>query len=274
MRESRITILVEDTAAKPHLEAEHGLSLWIEYNDRRILFDAGQSNLLIRNAAMLAIAPDQADAIVISHGHYDHTGGLPAVLSPAAKAAVYLHPAAVEPKYSQKAAGATYIGMSEATRKAIHARRCVQTIQPAQILSGVFVTGQVPRTNDFENVGGDFFLDRACTQPDEVIDDQALFFDSADGLIVLFGCAHAGVVNVLNYIRKISGCGKIAAVIGGMHLLHADSSRIQKTIAVFKQYQVQKVIPLHCTGCEAKKAFQDAFGNRCIFTGAGEQIQI
>ena len=106
----RTTVLVEDTVPASGLSAEHGLSFWIEYAGKRILFDTGQSDILIHNAKKLDINLADADAIILSHGHYDHTGGLAAVLGVAAKARVYLHPAAIEPKFSPKTSGVKQIG--------------------------------------------------------------------------------------------------------------------------------------------------------------------
>ena len=198
----RITTLVENTASGAGLLAEHGLSFWIEYGDKRIIFDTGQSDILIKNAEVLGIDLAETDAIVLSHGHYDHTGGLAAVLDIADKAKIYLHPAAVEPKFSKKTAGAEPIGMSDSARKAIKNREVIWTETPTQIFPGVTVTGQVPRINDFEDVGGAFFLDENCQKADELLDDQTLFIETAKGLVILFGCAHAGVVNILHHITE------------------------------------------------------------------------
>jgi len=268
----RITTLVENTASGAGLLAEHGLSFWIEYGDKRILFDTGQSDILIKNAKVLGIDLAETDAIVLSHGHYDHTGGLASVLNIAEKAKIYLHPAATEPKLSKKVSGAISIGMSDSAKKAIQGRDVIWTATPAQLFPGIAVTGQVPRTNDFEDTGGAFFLDEDCQKPDELLDDQALFIESAKGLVVVFGCAHSGVVNTLDYISKSTGQNKIYAVIGGMHLANASRIRIANTIEAFKKYEIQKIVPLHCTGQGAVGNFKNAFGDKCIYSGTGEQI--
>ena len=272
MQDIRITILIENTAYKAGLKTEHGLSVWIEYGNNRILFDTGQSDSVLDNAEALGIDLAQANAIVLSHGHYDHTGGLCSVIDLAPKAKVYLHPAAVEPKYSQKASGAKYIGMSDSAKEAIQDCSLVWTAKPVAIFPGISATGQVPRTNDYEDVGGAFFTDEDCRRPDELLDDQSLFIASSKGLIVICGCAHSGVVNTLDYISKLTGEKNIYAVIGGMHLLNADPRRTENTIDVFKKYKIQKVIPLHCTGHKAAEAMKEAFGEKCLCSGAGGQI--
>jgi 7,8-dihydropterin-6-yl-methyl-4-(beta-D-ribofuranosyl)aminobenzene 5'-phosphate synthase len=270
----RITTLVENTASGADLLAEHGLSFWIEYGDKRILFDTGQSNILIKNAKVLGIDLAKIDAIVISHGHYDHTGGLSDVLEIAAKAKIYLHPGATEPKFSKNVSGAKSIGMPDSAKEAIQGQHMIWTATPATIFPGISVTGQVPRMNDYEDVGGAFFVDENCQKPDELLDDQTLFVESTKGLVVVLGCAHSGVVNTLDYISKLTGYNKIYAVIGGMHLLNASQIRIANTIEAFKKYEIQKIVPLHCTGQNAMQDFKTAFVDKCLFLGAGGQISL
>lgn len=268
-----ITVVVDNTSSG-QFHSEHGLALWISLGDKSLLFDTGQSNLILQNAKLLNIDLANADAIVISHGHYDHTGGLPAVLDIASKAKIYLHPAAIEPKFSQKTSQAKPVGMSDFTKKSIQCRHIAWTKLPATIFPGVFVTGQVPRTNDYEDTGGAFFVDEKCHKPDELLDDQTLFIESPKGLVVVFGCAHSGVVNTLDYISKLIGHTKIYAAIGGMHLLNANPARIANTIEAFKKYEIQKIVPLHCTGPKAMQKFKTAFGDKCLLLGAGEQISL
>jgi 7,8-dihydropterin-6-yl-methyl-4-(beta-D-ribofuranosyl)aminobenzene 5'-phosphate synthase len=267
-----ITTLVEDTALDGGLLAEHGLSFWIEYGDKRILFDTGQSDILVRNAKTLGINLAEVDAIVISHGHYDHTGGLPVVLDIASKAIIYLHPAAIEPKFSRKTSGINSIGMPYLAKKAVQKRHVIWTATPAQIFPGMSVTGQVPRTNNFEDVGGAFFVDENYQRADELLDDQTLFIESAKGLVVVLGCAHSGVINTLEYISNLTSRNKIYAVIGGMHLLNASKERIERTITVFREYNIQKVGVAHCTGAGAVRRFSNAFQGRCFSCSAGTQI--
>lgn len=267
-----IKILIENTAYKAGLKTEHGLSFWIEYGNNKILFDTSQSNAILDNAKALNINLAQTDAIILSHGHYDHTGGLHSVINIASNAKVYLHPAATEPKYSQKTSKPKYIGMSDSVKKAVEGCQITWTATPAVIFPGMSVTGQIPRLNDYEDVGGAFFIDENCHKPDKLLDDQSLFIESSKGLVVIFGCAHAGVVNTIDYISKLTGEKNIYAVMGGMHLLNANLARIAKTIEAFKKYQVQIIVPLHCTGQKAMKGFKKAFGDKCLFSGAGGHI--
>lgn len=266
-----VTVIIDDTPSG-NLQSEHGLALWINYRGKRILFDTGQSNLLLKNAEILDCDLSDADAIVLSHGHYDHTGGLSAVLDIAEKAKIYLHPAAIEPKFSKKVSGAKSIGMSDLTRKAIQSRDVIWTTTPTQLFPGIAVTGQVPRISNFEDTGGAFFLDENCRNPDELLDDQAMFFETSKGLVVILGCAHSGVINTLDYVTKVTAQKRVYAVMGGMHLLNATPERIEHTIEMLRQYDVQKIGLAHCTGSEAVKKFKSAFPEECFMCAAGKRI--
>lgn len=270
----RIKILVDNTTARADLNGEHGLSLWIEYKQKRILFDTGQSNLLIRNAQELGIDLARTDVVILSHGHYDHTGGLSSVVNITSKAKICLHPAATAPKFSRDASTAKSIGMSDSSKKALQGRHVIWSVTPAQLLPGMSVTGQVPRINDFEDVGGAFFLDENCQKSDELLDDQTLVVESARGLVVVLGCAHSGVVNILDYISKLTGLRKVYALIGGMHLHNASPMRIANTIQTLKKYEIQAIVPLHCTGQRAVNDLKNAFGNKCLSSGVGGRFSV
>jgi len=270
-----ITTLVDNTA-KEGFQSEHGLSFWIEYGDRRVLFDTGQSDIVVKNAKLLDVNLADTEAIVLSHGHYDHTGGLAAVLNIARKANIYLHPEALKPKFGLKDNETKAIGMSDSAKQVILRmagnKKVIGTKMPTEVSKGLFVTSRIPRNNSYEDVGGDFFLDSNCNKPDTLPDDQAMFFDSPNGLIVLLGCAHAGVVNTLHYIAKLSGEKRIYTVIGGMHLLNASAERIEYTIEAFRQYDVQKIGLAHCTGNNTVKKFKNVFSDQCFVCSVGKQI--
>ena len=271
----KITTLVDDTAPG-NLFSEHGLSFWIEYGDKRILFDTGQTGLILKNAELLGVDLADTDAIVISHGHYDHTGGLKDVLDITQKATLYLHPKALGPKFSRKDNKTRMIGMADSTKEIIHAfaekKRVVWTEMPTEVFPGFFITSQIPRNNSYEDAGGAFFINQGCQKTDELLDDQAVFFDSPKGLVVILGCAHSGVVNTLDYVTKLTDNKHIYAVIGGFHLLNASSERLEQTIETFKQYKVQKIGLAHCTGKNAIKKFKSAFSDQCFVCSVGMRV--
>jgi 7,8-dihydropterin-6-yl-methyl-4-(beta-D-ribofuranosyl)aminobenzene 5'-phosphate synthase len=268
----RITVVVENTAQGAGILAEHGLAYWIDWDGHRVLFDSGQGNVLVSNAHKLRIPLREADAIVLSHGHYDHTGGLPEALKMNRLATVFVHPAALAHKYTRKTDGLVRkIGLPDATETVLRSlhRRLVYTERPTSVADRLMVTGPVPRLTDFEDTGGPFFLDHACTMPDPLEDDQAVFFDTPKGTIVLLGCAHSGIVNTLRYIVQLSGNKPIRAVIGGMHLVSASPERITRTIEEIRRLDVRSLVPCHCTGTAATVALWNAFPTICVACHAG-----
>ena len=186
-----------------------------------------------------------ADVIIVSHGHYDHTGGLNSVLNIASKAVLYIHPEALKTRYSKKENNARMIGMSDSTKQTIQKladkKRVVWTEMPTEISQGLFITSKIPRNTDYEDTGGSFFVDKNCQNADDIRDDQAIFFESNQGLIVIVGCAHSGVVNTLDYVTKMTNQNNVYAVAGGMHLVNANSNRIERTIEAFKNMMSKKL---------------------------------
>ena len=123
------------------------------------------------------------------------------------------------------------------------------------------LTGPVPRTTSYEDVGGPFFLDKAGDTPDPIIDDQSLWIATPAGLIVCTGCCHAGLINTLQYIQNISGISRVRAIIGGFHLVNADSTRLHRTVEALHRIGPERLIPCHCTGSGAIDVLQAAFGD-------------
>jgi 7,8-dihydropterin-6-yl-methyl-4-(beta-D-ribofuranosyl)aminobenzene 5'-phosphate synthase len=271
----QITVLVENTAESPGLLAEHGLAFWIEIGSQCILFDTGQGGVLVGNAYRLDISLSRVDAIVLSHGHYDHTCGLADALRGNQPTAIYAHPDALKPKFAQNKDGTSRdIGIPYTSVRPVERRRdrLVLTEKPTPLSSGLMVTGPVPRVTEFEDTGGPFFLDADCRTPDPLVDDQAIFFESTQGTVVLLGCAHAGVINTLCYVRQLTDERPIHAVLGGMHLVGASKQRLKKTIDSLGEMKIDRLGPAHCTGRAATAALWDALPGQCVPCHVGTQV--
>lgn len=278
MTASSITVLVENTANKRGLLAEHGLAFWIERAGHRILFDTGQGMALTHNAKALGIDLSTATDVVLSHGHYDHTGGLLAAIEQLGQATVYAHLTAFRERFSRhERTGAKSVQSPIESLDWLESRvrQIVPTrAQPIELAEGIWLTGQIPRLNDVEDTGGDFYLDEACTQPDTIVDDQALYINTVNGLVVVLGCAHAGVMNTLDYIRTLTRNKPIHAVIGGMHLLNANEQRLSQTVQKLRELDVQRIGLAHCTGFAAMARLYHELPDRCFHCVTGTRIEI
>jgi len=249
-----ITILV-DNQAGPGLTNEHGLSLWIETAGRHILFDTGQGPALPLNARALGVDLCETDILVLSHGHYDHSGGMPHVLHTAPNAQIYCHPGVVQPRYSQRNGSSRAIQMPSESMAALDRlpdKHLHWTSEAIMLSENMGLTGPIPRQTSFEDTGGPFYLDPEARHVDPIEDDLALWVKTDEGLVVVVGCCHAGIVNTLDHVRRLSGTSRIRAVIGGLHLLNADRQRLDQTLAALKILSIETVIPCHCTGDRAR----------------------
>ena len=266
-----ITIVV-DNPALPHLASEHGFAAWIETPDRRILFDTGQGAALGRNVTALDLPLARAEAVVLSHGHYDHTGGLPYVLETAPDVVVYAHPAVRRPRYAVRDGPAREIGISPAALAALdrlpEARR-PRIDRPVELAPGVGLTGPIPREVAGEDTGGPFFLDPEGKHPDLLEDDLALWVRTKTGLVVVAGCSHAGLINTLRQARTASGEPRLRAVLGGFHLRAADDRRLEHTARTLRELDPERVVPCHCTGERAVERFARTLGERLVPGAAG-----
>lgn len=269
-----VTVLAENTVQGLGLIGEHGLSLWVECAGTCVLFDTGQGLVLPHNVGRMNVDLGRADSIVLSHGHYDHTGGLSWALGRASRARLFLHPSALATRFACRDGASREVGMPGDARAAVHERLASVhwTREPAEIAPGIFVTGPIPRRTPFEDTGGPFFLDPQGTVPDPIEDDQALWIETADGLVLLLGCAHAGVVNTLDYIGELTRRKPVRAIVGGMHLGAASDERMARTIESLRRQDPAGLWPCHCTGPVATCRWMTTFGHRCQPCGVSTVI--
>lgn len=268
-----LSLLVENTARGAGIIGEHGLCWCLRSADRQLLFDLGQGFALCQNAARMGIDLKQTEVLAFSHGHYDHVGGwrrLPEVL---AKVRVCLHPDALDAKFQKRPDGRMVTAGDNAFAAAVQSSHVALTLtrEPCELLPGIWITGQVPRTNSVEDTGGDFYSDIGGFQRDEVLDDQSIFFRTRLGVVVVLGCAHAGLVNTLDYVQSLTG-ERIHAVVGGMHLLHANEERMQYTVEGLRRIAPDWLGPNHCTGDAAVARLWQSFPGQVIEVHAGQSL--
>jgi len=280
-----ITVLVEDTVHKARMRAEHGLSLYIEAGDYRLLFDTGASALFLGNAKNLGLHLNDLDALVLSHNHYDHTGGVEFLFDLySGVPSIFAHPKAFNQTYakaetdresSADSRTARKIGFPYPLGRAGLQKRGVELKmirEPFELHRDIWLSGEVPRKCPFEDVGKEFFLDPQLTQADDLLDDQALIIKTERGLIVISGCCHSGIVNTLEAVASVFPGIPVWAVVGGFHLLEADAKRIKRSVDYLKNLDPQRIIAGHCTGFDALCSLRRAFGRRFQRLSVGERF--
>lgn len=283
LQDLRITVAVENSASLENssLWASHGLSLFLDLNlgseRARMLWDTGASKeVMLNNAQALNIDLGGIDQICLSHGHYDHTGGMMGILQQIkGSVPVIAHPDIFAPKLKARPAlkciGAPFTRSQAEAAGAI----MLESRGPVALAPGLTTTGEIPRTESFEIVEGFWTVRDGQYCSDSIPDDQALAAVLPDrGLVVITGCAHSGIINTIRYSQKITGVDKLYAVIGGFHLMGSDRERIEATAEALKKLDPVIVRPGHCTGQRAVCLLQKALGERCQPLAVGDTVQL
>jgi 7,8-dihydropterin-6-yl-methyl-4-(beta-D-ribofuranosyl)aminobenzene 5'-phosphate synthase len=283
MEKTTITILCENRASlTKNIMGEHGFSAFVEQNGKKILLDTGQGLGLKPNAKTLGIDLDQIDTIVLSHGHYDHTGGLSQLLPFAQKTRVIAHPDIFIPKYFHEKDNLnkkfSYIGSTFSRDTLENDPNCELILQKnfIKISDGIFFSGQVPRITDFETNDKRLKLKHKKGLSDDLVfDDTSLLIETGKGPVILTGCAHSGIVNVMKHFENMTGHRQFYGVIGGTHIgfLNSDD-QIEKTMAAFETYGLDLIAVSHCTGNEASAICYNRFKKKFVFANAGCTIKI
>ncbi len=270
----RLVVLIENAPAyDTYLEGCFGLSLWLELRSgerlSRVLFDVGpRADTLFRNAEALGVPVEQTDAIVLSHCHFDHTAALSGVLRRIGRPVpVYGHPALFRPCFITEPGYMDYSMSGENSRCELErlGAQLVLSKEPSEPLPGLVLTGEVAHVTAFEEAGGVacFTIDnQGTTVPDRLEDDVSTLVNVRGfGLVVLSGCSHAGIINIVKQAIRIGAGAPIHAVAGGFHLLQASRERTAQTIAALRQLApgLSFVAPMHCTGLVPSAMVAEAY---------------
>jgi len=268
----KITILVENTTPMPNLIGEYGFACLVEVDERKVLFDTGSSRALLVNSTALGIDLGQIGEVVLSHGHYDHTGALLALLQEHGPKRIYAHPHFLFPKLIPLKNGRIKgIGTPFAQSQLEKAgAEFIHVDSFTSIGSDIYLSGEIPRLNDFEDVGGNFKVEmNGQVKDDHLTDEMVLIIDHPQGLIIISGCGHAGLINILDHAILMTGKEKILAYIGGTHLMTASAQRLERTITALKAYNIDELIVAHCTGFYAAARLYCKMGDMVVKAETG-----
>jgi len=284
----KLTILVDNYVDLQKLKAEHGLAIFIENDNQKVLFDCGQSDLILANAKVLGIDLNKVSKIVLSHGHYDHTGGLLPVLKYLNREIdVYAHPSVSEEKFSKYKGfngfnESRYIGIPE--RLQVYEKKGARFLlskDPVQINDSTYLSGQINEDNrdnetidNTESAKDSFFIrENNLFVKDPLFDDISIFINLPDLLLIVTGCAHSGILNILKKAEDLNLVDKEILIIGGLHLSKTDKQNIDNIISELKKYNIKLLMPAHCTGINAFVQLKNSFNDKCLFGSAGKVLE-
>jgi 7,8-dihydropterin-6-yl-methyl-4-(beta-D-ribofuranosyl)aminobenzene 5'-phosphate synthase len=265
------------------IHAEHGLSFYVETvvdgKTSACMFDYGLNAAgVMNNIALLGIDIGKASAFSLSHGHYDHYSNAVAIIKQhqsriPAGTPFYVGEEAFAHRYSVRPGATEPADFGQLQKSDLEALglKVVEVKSSTQIIPGAFFTGNIERVTSYEKVPPTLLIKRGeKPEPDDFRGEQGLFFKvKGKGLVVLSGCAHAGIVNTVKQAQKVSGTDKVHAIMGGFHLTIAKPERIQSTVADIKAMKPDYIVPAHCTGFEAIVAFSKEMPEAFTLNTAG-----
>jgi 7,8-dihydropterin-6-yl-methyl-4-(beta-D-ribofuranosyl)aminobenzene 5'-phosphate synthase len=272
---TRITVLCENTVGRLIGSGEHGFSAFIETEHGNALFDTGNGHGVVSNSLALNKDLRTVRKVFLSHGHNDHTGGLPEVLKLTGKVDVHAHPRIFldriaiikgEEKETRRFAGLIY----KKTYLEFLGANFVLNQDFREVRGGMFLTGEVPKQTPFERNDSRLYaeIDGKMVQ-DTLMDDQSLVLDTGKGLILVLGCAHSGMINIIHHVMTKTGQQKFNAILGGTHLDFLTPEQLEESIKALKQMEIEKIGVSHCTGMRAASRLHQEFGNRFVYGCVG-----
>ncbi|WP_369425792.1 MBL fold metallo-hydrolase [Methanothrix sp.] len=255
----KVTVLVDNnTYVDRYFRGEPGFSAFVEHDDRKILFDLGYSDLFVHNAARMGVDLLDLDYIVLSHGHLDHSGGLyhliryymeERISKKNVKTPTLLaHPYALQPRPKPPLPD---IGPLISADQVGRHLQLLLTREPYRVGRDLLFLGEIPRPQESDDQGRRIVLQDGTLESDRLLDDTALAFRGKDGLVIITGCSHAGIGNIVRRAQRLTGEGRVDTIIGGLHL-EGPSKALSEAMDLFRQLPVHRLYACHCTSLQAK----------------------
>ncbi len=278
---AKLTIVCENRVGlSKGLIGEHGFCALIEAGGARILWDTGQGLALARNAAALGVDLKKLDAIALSHGHFDHTGGLKDALAAAGGGRVVCEPHCFENKKTRREFFGKVIEVpigvpwKQGELEAMGARFQFVT-DSLELAPGVHFFTAIPQTTEFEKIEAGFFVDGPDgRRDDDFRDDAALAVVTERGVSVVLGCAHRGMINTLTHIKSRLGANKIYSVWGGTHMVERKPEEVEATMAALAGLDIDLIGTAHCTGFANEARLAAALPGRFTFAHVGVKAEL
>jgi 7,8-dihydropterin-6-yl-methyl-4-(beta-D-ribofuranosyl)aminobenzene 5'-phosphate synthase len=276
----RVTILCENLVGKLIGCGEHGFSAFIETENGNYLFDTGSGQCIVANSLALNRDLRTIRKIFLSHGHYDHTGGLPAVLKLKAGMDVHAHPHVFLDRFAvlkeNQKETKRFVGIpyKKGYLESLGAN-FVFNNDFVEVERGLFLTGEVPRKTTFEKPDPRLFAEvHGNTAPDIFLDDQSLILDTDNGVILILGCAHSGMINIINHVLDKMGKKKFYAILGGTHLDFLTPEQLEDSINILREMDIERIGVSHCTGMRAAFRLHLEFGDRFFYGCVGSSLEV
>lgn len=279
----KMVFLSENKTDNPDCLAEHGLSIYIETEERKLLFDAGASDIFLRNAEQLNVDLEQVDAVIISHGHYDHTQGVPSFCKVNDKADIYIHKDSFMPTYGfvngkldEENCGVRWtIPQFDSMRE-----RLTLTKEITKLTDNIVISGTIPSIAGYSPTEKFYTKDeKGNLVADPMEHEQFLVIKDVDvegaskGIYIFSGCSHMGVVPCIKYAKKLFPGERIAGFIAGMHLYNSSKEVRKSVLGQVIAEGMDVIIPVHCTGINAICELKIMMGDKCIVAGVGDSFK-